>query len=136
MKRKKQKYDLSYDENLINLTPLIDVVFVVLVAFILIAPLLEVDHLNLSTSSIKSDKIIENSKIVIKVNKENSIFLNNEKISCDQLTNALKNKKKNFPNSIPQLMHDKQACFGTYQNIKNSLENAGFENIDIVLQPN
>ena len=33
----------SEDESLLNLTPLIDVVFVVLIIFILIAPMLDVD---------------------------------------------------------------------------------------------
>jgi biopolymer transport protein ExbD len=39
------------DEPLINLTPLIDVVFVVLIIFILIAPMLEIDRVKLATSS-------------------------------------------------------------------------------------
>ena len=40
--------EISSEENLVNLTPLIDVVFVVLILFILIAPMVEADRVQLS----------------------------------------------------------------------------------------
>jgi len=33
------------------------------------------------------------------------------------------------------LIHDKQAYFGTYQEIKNAVEDAGFEGMDLLLSP-
>lgn len=42
--------DDSVEEPLINLTPLIDVVFVVLITFMLIAPVLDIDSVDLATS--------------------------------------------------------------------------------------
>ncbi|MBM3184115.1 MAG: hypothetical protein FJZ64_02270, partial [Chlamydiae bacterium] len=38
------------EEPLVNLTPLIDVVFVVLISFMLIAPILDIDSLTLAPS--------------------------------------------------------------------------------------
>ena len=123
------------DENLINLTPLIDVVFVVLISFILIAPLLEVDHINLAEGSTKSDKNIEQTSIVLKVKGDNSILINNRLVTLLELKDLLKEKKRSSPNQIPQLYHDKKATFGSYQSIKNLVELSGFEKLDVVLQP-
>ncbi|MBN2480048.1 MAG: biopolymer transporter ExbD [Parachlamydiales bacterium] len=138
--RKKRKLSKlkpnSFDDNLINLTPLIDVVFVVLVTFILIAPLLEADHVNLSTSSINSDQSISQTPIVLKVKEDNSILLNKRLVTLQELTKLLKESKRQNPSSVPQLYHDKNAAFGTYQSIKNALEAAGYEQVDVVLKPN
>lgn len=136
MRRKRRIYiDSSQDENLINLTPLIDVVFVVLISFILIAPLLEVDHINLATSPYQHDKNVSKTNIVLKVSKDNSILLNNRLVTINELSDLLKETKRAHPNQIPQLYHDKNAFFGTFQSIKNIMEANGFEQVDVVLQP-
>lgn len=136
MRKKKFLQNSSeLDENLINLTPLIDVVFVVLISFILIAPLLEVEHINLAQSSTKSDKNIEKTTIILKVKEDNSILINNRLVTLLELKDLLKEKKRLNPNQIPQLYHDKKATFGSYQSIKNLVELSGFEKLDVVLQP-
>ncbi|NGX44217.1 MAG: Biopolymer transport protein ExbD [Candidatus Anoxychlamydiales bacterium] len=134
-KKKFLQSSSELDENLINLTPLIDVVFVVLISFILIAPLLEVDHINLAEGSAKSDKNIEQTTIILKVKEDNSILINNRLVTLLELQDLLKEKKRSNPNQIPQLYHDKKATFGSYQSIKNLVELAGFEKLDVVLQP-
>ncbi|KKK61020.1 hypothetical protein LCGC14_3018500, partial [marine sediment metagenome] len=113
----------------------IDVVFLVLISFILIAPLLEVDHINLAEGSTKSDKNIEQTSIVLKVKEDNSILINNRLVTLLELKDLLKEKKRANPNQIPQLYHDKKATFGSYQSIKNLVELTGFEKLDVVLQP-
>ena len=135
--RKKKNFQNSsdLDENLINLTPLIDVVFVVLISFILIAPLLEVDHINLAEGSTKSDKNISKTEVVLKVKEDDSILINNRLVSLIELKDILKEKKRLNPDQIPQLYQDKKASFGSYQSIKNLVEFAGFEKLDVVLQP-
>ncbi len=137
MRKKRKIYDSSsLDENLINLTPLIDVVFVVLISFIIIAPLLEADHVDLSTANVRSDKNVSKTNIVLKVKEDNSILINNRLVSFNELSKMLKEQKKSNPKDIPQLYHDKKAHFGTYQSIKNLVEAAGFEQMDVILQPN
>lgn len=123
------------DESLINLTPLIDVVFVVLIAFILVAPLLEVEQVSLAQAGPTSEKEISNkSKINIYVKEDDSIWLNHRMVDQKELIGLLKDIKKKFPNHIPQVFHDKNARFGTYQLVKNSIERSGYEQMDVILQ--
>ena len=139
MKRQTVRRSLTTtpQEPAINITPLIDVVFVVLIAFIVIAPLLEMDHISLARGgSFHSPVHLQNaSSIQIHVYQNNSVALNGKKITLDQLPNALREIKRQFPKSRPQLFHDKKAYFGTYQLVKNSLEAIGFEEVDIILSP-
>jgi len=138
MKRKK-RFDISnkesFAENLINLTPLIDVVFVVLVAFILIAPLLEIDHVELAPATITSENDISHkSPITIYVREDNSIWFNQRLVSENELATILKEKKRNFPLEVPQVYHDQKATFGTYQAVKNCIETSGFLQMDVILK--
>lgn len=126
------------EEPLVNLTPLIDVVFVILIMFIVMAPLLEIDRIELAdahNSSQSLHSVQESSPIAVYVHADNSIWMNNQKLSLDGLTENLLSIKKNFPNAIPQLFHDKRAYFGTYTEVKSRIELAGFEEMEIVLKP-
>ena len=133
---KRVSYQDDDQESLINLTPLIDVVFVVLIAFILIAPLLEVEHINLaSASGLAKKDLPAKSNLAIYVRSDNSIWINHRAVTINELTTFFKEKLKQNPSQIPQIFHDSKAHFGTYQSIKNALEKAGFKQMDIILSP-
>lgn len=124
----------NQEEELINLTPLIDVLFVILVFFILAAPLLKLEHVKLAKATENVEPISTNSHPVqIHVLKDNSILLNKEKTPNTLLPEKLEILHKLFPNSSVELYHDKQATFGTYQIIKGLVEQAGFEELDLIL---
>lgn len=127
------------EEPMINLTPLIDVVFVILIMFILIAPLLEMDSIKLADApATPSDHMIsvqERSPISIHVRQNNTILFNQQEVALIDLTDKLREAKQKYPTARPQLFHDKQAHFGTYQAVKNATEAAGFEQMDIILNP-
>lgn len=127
--------DEAGDEPLINLTPLIDVVFVVLIAFMLIAPVLDIDSVDLATSGGTEKKEVQTGPISIAVHADNSIWYQGNKVTLAQLGTLLKQEKKRHPNAVPQVVHDKKAEFGTYQSVKNTLEGVGFNQMDVILKP-
>jgi biopolymer transport protein ExbD len=130
-------FSSNEEEPSLNLTPLIDVVFVVLILFILIAPMLDVDRVQLASSPAKENRstLPEAGPISIHVREDNSIWVRSKKITAEQLVAVLKQEKASKPLQTPQLFHDKKAQFGTYQTVKNSVEMAGFEQLDVILQP-
>ena len=121
-------------EGMINLTPLIDVVFVVLISFMIISPMLEVENIALATAGISSknqNKTSDHFKVYVK--SDNSIWIDNKSISLLELK---KIARKNFTSKKrPIVFHDEKASFGTYQKIKNLLEITGFEEMEIALAP-
>ncbi|MCB1071475.1 MAG: biopolymer transporter ExbD [Chlamydiales bacterium] len=127
------------DDANVNLTPLIDVVFVVLIMFILVAPLVEIDRIQLAhaTSEKKADMISfqENNELKIYVYKDNTIWLNGVPLTLDELKKALTQFHYVNPTASPQIFHDREAFFGTYQSVKNVAEEVGFESLDVILQP-
>lgn len=127
------------DEATINLTPLIDVVFVVLIMFIIVAPLLEVDRIELANAPRREEKTAaqsqDNNTLKIHVRSDNSILLNSKKIDETRLVNLLRDFHQRNPRQVPQVFHDRKAYFGTYQSVKNALEGAGYDQMDVILSP-
>jgi len=126
-------------EPAINLTPLIDVVFVILILFIVIAPLLDVDRVELADAKEQNNQKVvsvqDSGPISIHVHKDNKIQLNHQIVSLPELALRLKQERMRHPDARPQLFHDKEGMFGTYQSVKNAVEMAGFDQLDVILKP-
>lgn len=134
MIRRMEKW--AIEEPSINLTPLIDVVFVILITFMIIAPLLETDTIELAeASSSHKNSSAKEHPISIHVFRNNQIRFNQELVTPEQLVPLLKQAKQQYPDAVPQVFHDQRAFFGTYQEIKNGAELAGFDQMEIVLKP-
>ncbi len=120
----------------IDLTPLIDVVFVVLIMFILAAPMLELDKVKLAQApSREQADTTSMSSLSIHVHDDNTVWINKRAIDSQNLGAILKAIHQKDPKLRPQLFHDQKAFFGTYQMVKNAVEEAGFEELDVVLAP-
>ncbi len=132
-------FSSHFEEPTVNLTPLIDVVFVILIMFIVIAPLLELDRVELAEApSSPLETTVgaqDTSPIAIHVHPDNTIWLNQQLVTLEELTEQLKEASRRYPGVNPQLFHDRRAHFGTYQSVKNAAEEAGFHHMDIILKP-
>ena len=139
MRRRSLRKGTHIEEPTMNLTPLIDVVFVILIIFIVIAPILNVDKVELAGTSPglkdRNVSVKDSGPITIHVRADNSIYLNNRRIELNQLSEGLKLEKMKHPGIKPQVYHDKKAHFGTYQGVKDAAEIAGFDEMEIVLKP-
>ncbi len=123
----------------VDLTPLIDVVFSILIMFMVVAPLLELDRVQLADASSQpqedSISIQDVGNISIHVHQDNTIWLNKKMVDAIHLPELLKQEKKRYPDARPQVFHDRRAQFGVYQSVKNAAEVAGFDQLDIILKP-
>lgn len=118
----------------LNLTPLIDVVFVVLIMFILIAPMLEIDKVKLAAGPANNQtEAVNPGTLLIHVQQDNTVMINKRKVALENLRPILKALYAKDPKLTPQLYQDERARFGTYQTVKNAVEEAGFSQLDVIL---
>ncbi len=137
IQRKKSYYPYNDDDPVINLTPLIDVVFVVLIMFIVVAPILELDKVMLAQGGEQTTSLPAhtNAPLTIHVHADNSIWINKRQIVYHNLEHTLRTEKKRYQCNNVHLFHDKRAAFGTYQSIKNTVELVGFDEMDVIVKP-
>lgn len=125
------------DEPVINITPLIDVVFVVLIAFIIIAPLLQKDDVELAKAGHVSTSIAAAAPtdLQIRVSRNDTIFIQGKVVKKEQVSSILGMLRARFPNKSPQVFFDVKSSFGTYHFLKDAFERAGFQEMEVVLAP-
>ena len=126
--------EVENEESLIQLTPLLDVVFVLLITFMLLAPILNVDHVELATAGISKKNQPAQSVLSMTLRADNSIWFQGKAITLTQLGSIMRAERQRFPDQCPQLIADKNCHFGAYQDIKNLLEDCGFQQLDIILK--
>jgi biopolymer transport protein ExbD len=125
------------EESLINLTPLIDVVFVILIMFILLAPMVDLDRVELVRNTTaqrgKAPSVDGEHPVVIHVLEDNTILLNGTKTPLAELKQRLSALHHKYPHVALQLFHDRHAYFETYQAIKLAAEDADFAELEVIL---
>lgn len=135
--RRRSSFDADRDSTDLNLTPLIDVVFVVLICFILIAPLLELEHIQLAERGAETKPLHPSRSDVLEIRlcSDNTYQINRCPVSADELPQLLSFWRARARGRAPLLFCDRRAHFGAYQHLKNALERSGFAHIDLVLAP-
>lgn len=118
-----------------NLTPLIDVLFVVLILFLIVAPMVNIDPIKLAESkSAKSEQFDEAHCITVRIYNDQTVSVDKMHITFSNLEKALKDRKRNNKQRL-LVICDKKAHFETYQGVKEAAQSAGFSQMDIALNP-
>lgn len=126
------------DENeLINLTPLLDVLFVILILFIIIAPLTKLDRIDLTESSSKtltSSSMNDPIAIHICLHENDTISISGKTVEKQTLRMVLQEIKKTNNKAMPRLFIDKKSSFGAFSETKDLIEDCGFAYLDLVVK--
>ena len=118
----------------INVTPLVDVMLVLLIVFMISAPLLTVGvPLDLPQSQAKSlDQ--EREPLTLSVNDKGQVFLQNTEIKIEELVDKLKAIAKAGTEERIYVRGDKKVDYGTVMKIFGRLQAAGYRKVALVTE--
>jgi len=116
----------------INVTPFVDVMLVLLIIFMVTAPLLSSGiKINLPESS----SVLKNEKkdpVTVSINSKGEIFIQKKKFSKDQLIKKLSLLKKNNQNLKIYIKGDKKLDYGKVMDLMNLINQSGFKKVALV----
>jgi biopolymer transport protein TolR len=119
----------------INMTPLVDVMLVLVVIFIITAPLMT-SAIKLDLPKTEAAKPIDAPKFVaIVVDKAGQIFLNDQVTSLTQLADSLTKVAQNSKDTEVQLRADETVPYGKVVEVMGVTQKAGLNRIGFVAQP-
>ncbi|MCS7215170.1 MAG: protein TolR [Thermodesulfovibrio sp.] len=116
----------------INVTPLVDVMLVLLIIFMITAPLLK-QGIDVNLPKAKGKSLEESEKINIVITKEGKIFLNDKIIHKDELPGLLSTYKET--NTAVLLKADKDVPYGLVAEVMGEIKASGIEKIGMVTEP-
>jgi biopolymer transport protein ExbD/biopolymer transport protein TolR len=117
----------------INMVPFIDVVLVLLIIFMITAPILQ-SSIEVDVPKTHANKEIAEQRLVVTIDKNQRIYLGNDPVNIHQLADKIKKQLKH-PNDAIFLRADETVPFGAFAAVIDSLRQSGVSNISIVTQP-
>lgn len=117
-----------------NVTPLVDVMLVLLIIFMVAAPLLvsgvTLDLPRTSAAALPDVK----ERIVVSVTRDGKTFIGDEAVSRDALPDRLRSLKSDKTDSTIFLRGDTRTDYGTVMEVLGLLGKAGFADISLLTE--
>jgi biopolymer transport protein ExbD/biopolymer transport protein TolR len=118
----------------INITPLVDVVLVLLVIFMITAPVLQ-SGIDVSVPKTRTVREVTEQRMVVTIDRAQRIFLGDEPVSIHNLAIKLHKAGVDPAHQVIYLRADEQVPFGAFAAVMDAVKQAGITNVSIVTQP-
>ena len=120
----------------INITPLVDVVLVLLLIFMLTAPVLQ-SGIDVNVPHTRSVAQLTEERTVVTIDRSQNVYLqigsqNDRPINLTNLTATLRTTPSK---RVIYLRADEKVPFGAFASVMDAVKQAGITNISIVTQP-
>ena len=116
----------------INVTPFVDVMLVLLVIFMITAPLLQ-QGIDVNLPKAKGRDLPPEERITLVIKKGGTIYMNENPVSITQMGHKLKAISKLNPNVF--LKADKNVPYGFVVEVMGEIKEAGIEKLGMITEP-
>ena len=117
----------------INMVPFIDVVLVLLIIFMITAPILQ-SGIEVDVPKTHTVREITEQRLVITIDKAQRVYLGNDPVNIHQLGAKVHAQLKR-PQDAVFLRCDESVPFGSFAAVIDSLRQSGVSNVSIVTEP-
>lgn len=132
MRRRKHRQPLaSFDQ--INVTPLLDLTFLLLIAFMLTMPLMEYGT-SVTPPEMNAKKLPEKQFKSVTIAADGSLSYQKESVTREQLISLLRDLKTTEPETVVLLRCDSSRAYGEVIGLMRDIKNSGFTKISLVTQ--
>ena len=118
----------------INITPLVDVVLVLLIIFMVTAPVLQ-SGIEVNVPRTRTVKEITEERTVISVDKKQRVFLGNDPVNINEIGTKLRQKIRDPQHQFIFIRADEDVPFGVFATVMDAVKQSGITNVSIVTQP-
>jgi biopolymer transport protein TolR len=119
----------------INVTPMVDVMLVLLIIFMVITPMLQkgvtVDLAKVNNPQQMPDADKEDA-LIVAVMRNGDVFFGNDRIQPDQLTNKIKDRIANKVNKTVYLRADARAKYKAVVDVVDNVRSAGVDDLGLL----
>ncbi len=118
----------------INVTPFVDVVLVLLVIFMITAPILE-SGIEVDLPKTRTVRAVSTERYVVTIDKKQTVYVGNRPVNIHKLGATLAERMGDAPATAIFIRADRTVPFGAFAQVVDALKEAGFTNVNIVTEP-
>ena len=115
----------------INVIPLVDVVLVLLIIFMVTAPMLH-RGMDITLPTSESNTIEPEERLVLTIESDQKVYLDNDVMTVDQLRSRLHQAKERNASVSVYLRADRRVPYGTVVHVMDAVKLAGIEKMGMV----
>ena len=118
----------------INITPFVDVVLVLLIIFMLTAPILE-SGIEVDLPKTHTVKAISDEKVVVTIDRHQNIYVGNDPVNIHRIGSYVLDHLKGAGETPVFIRCDQNVPFGAFATVVDALKQANLTNINVVTEP-
>ena len=118
----------------INIVPFVDVMLVLLVIFMITAPILQ-SGIEVDVPKTKTVKEIAESRVVVSIDRAQRIYVGDDPVNIHELGDKVHGQLRNPHGDTIYLRCDKTVPFGSFALVIDTLRQSGIQNISVVTEP-
>ena len=121
----------------INVTPMVDVMLVLLIIFMVITPMLQKGHSVELAKTNNPEQMPDADKedaILIAITRDNKIYLNNDQMGADQLADKVRDRLANKTDKRVYVKADARAKYGTVVEVVDNVRSAGVDDLGLLTE--
>lgn len=118
----------------INVTPFVDVMLVLLVVFLVTAPML-FRGIDVRVPRTETRTVQPEERLVLSVTKEGAIFVGEQPITLARLERVLTSLRQRNPKAAVFLRADERAAYGAVVKVMDVVKKAGIDRLGMVTEP-
>ena len=118
----------------INMVPFIDVVLVLLIIFMITAPILQ-SGIEVDVPKTKTVKELTEVRMVVTIDRAQKVYLNDKPINIHDLGPTVLSQSHDPTRRAVYVRCDATVPFGSWATVVDALKQSGIQNISVVTQP-
>ena len=118
----------------INIVPFVDVVLVLLIIFMITAPILQ-SGIEVELPKTKTVKEITDERLVITIDRAQRVYLGNEPVNLHELGSQLRQRMQDPSRDAVFVRCDESVPFGSFAAVVDELRQSGIQNVSVVTEP-
>jgi len=118
----------------INITPFVDVVLVLLIIFLITAPML-IRGIDVNVPRSQSKNIEPEERLVVAITKGQVIYLDDQPITLSRLEKVLAGLKERNPRASIYVKADRDVPYGAVIQVMDAAKKAGIDRLGMVTEP-
>jgi biopolymer transport protein TolR len=118
----------------INMVPFIDVVLVLLIIFMITAPILQ-SGIEVDVPKTKTVKELTEQRMVITIDRAQRVYLNDKPVNIHDIGAQVTSQMKDPTHQAVYVRCDETVPFGSWATVVDALRQSGIQNISVVTQP-